>query len=140
MSGSVARRVGRTLSAIVMLCGAVGCSGGPQPTPEPSPTRIEDTITAADIGEHLVVTASVTHVLEERAFVAGDVDLPQAGLLVLSRVPPGLAPPDLVVIDGHVQQFSYRSFGPLYQLTGPARYRPWENGKVLVADDIRSLA
>jgi hypothetical protein len=124
-----------------MLCGLAGCSSSPQPTPEPSSTRIEDTITATDVGDHLVVTASVTRVLDERAFVVQDVDLPTAGLLVLCRTaPPTLTPPDLVMVDGHVQQFSYPGFSPLYRLTGPARYRPWEKVKILVADDFKKLA
>jgi hypothetical protein len=141
VSGSVACRGGPALAAIVVLFGLVGCSSSPQPTPEPSSTRIEDTITATDVGDHLVVTASVTQVLDERAFVVQDVDLPSAGLLVLCRMtPPTLTPPDLVMVDGHVQQFSYPGLSPQYRLTGPDRYRPWGKAKILVADDIKRLA
>jgi hypothetical protein len=50
-----------------------------------------ETIATTRLGQRLTLTPSVDRLLETRAFVVRDVDLPPDGLLVLGDLPAGCA-------------------------------------------------
>ncbi|MCA2219029.1 hypothetical protein [Jidongwangia harbinensis] len=110
--------------------------------PEPEPTRsaVLDTIAATDVGERLVLTASVATVLGDRAFVVRDVDLPDDGLLVLTTTSTGFRAPDLVSVEGTVRRFTFAGFKVPFGLSGPRPFQLFEGRKVLVAAKAQSLA
>ncbi|HJT95995.1 MAG TPA: hypothetical protein VJ777_29300, partial [Mycobacterium sp.] len=86
--------------------------------------------------------AGVIAVLGDRAFVVGDVDLPDQGLLVLARTPKAadVRAPDLVTVDGVLRRFTFAAFCTPFGLAQAAPYEPFEGRKVLVATSLRSLA
>ena len=127
---------------MVMCLALAGCDVSADPEPEPMPSRSAplDTIAAAAEGERIVLTAGVTGVLSDRAFVVGDVDLPDEGLLVLTPAAVDVAAPDLVTVDGVLRKFTFPAFRVPFGLVQAGPYEPFEGRKVLVAADVRSLA
>jgi hypothetical protein len=132
------------VAALAVFMALAGCGTGdrePEPEPEPSHTSQLNTIADAEEGERLVITASVVAVLSDRALVVHDVDLPEHGLLVLTPVVAAtMRAPDLVMVDGLVQRFTFSAFQVPFALEEPAVYQPFEGRKALVAAEIRSFA
>lgn len=115
----------------------VACTSSDEAAPEPSPGPPPvGTIAASEVGDRLIVTASVTDVPAGWSFVVRDVDLPEEGLLVLGRAE--VRVPALVTVEGTVQRFAFDRFSDRYGLTDAASYRRFEGRKILVADEIRS--
>lgn len=123
------------LCTVLTGCGLPWDSAPPEPKPERSTTL--NTIARLQPGDHHVVTASVGSVLEERAFVVLDVDLPEQGLLVLTATATDVRAPVLVTVDGVIRLFTFDAFRVPFGLTDPAVYRPYEGRKVLVAGDVQ---
>jgi hypothetical protein len=96
-----------------------------------------NTIARLEPGERHVLTASVGAVLDDRALVVHDVDLPEQGLLILTPTVTDLHAPDLVTVDGVIRRFDFDAFRDPFELTRPASYQPFQGRKVLVADVVR---
>jgi hypothetical protein len=128
------------LLLMCLLASACTTSSDDEDPVPPTRSAVLDTIATTRLGQRLTLTASVDRLLETRAFVVRDVDLPPDGLLVLGDRPPGLRAPDLVRVQGMIQLFTFNGLGAAYHLTNAARYSRYERRKVLVADLIRSWA
>ena len=124
--------------ALVVLFAAAGCSDSGREDPDP-PRRDRDTIADAAIGERLTITASVDRRLSDRSFVISDADLPDDGLLVLTRTPTRVWYPVLITVTGTVTMFHLADFGWL-RLGERSRHTAFDGRKVLLADEIRVWA
>ncbi len=135
-SGSSGRLAAWCLVLLACLS-ALACSSPDEAAPEPSqrPPPL-GTIAASEVGDRLILTASVTDVPSARSFVVRDADLPEEGLLVLGEA--AVRVPVLVTVEGTVQRFAFELFRDRYGLTDPAAYRRFEGRKILVADEVRS--
>jgi hypothetical protein len=72
--------------------------------------------------------------------VVGDVDLPRGGLLVLGTPAQPLRGAALVTVAGSIVLFSYDRFAGTHELSGRNAYSPYSDRKIVLADEIRSLA
>ncbi|HET6530079.1 MAG TPA: hypothetical protein VFH03_05620 [Actinoplanes sp.] len=129
---------------VVVVCLALsGCSLPWDREPaEPKPSRSArlNTVAAAAEGDRIVVTASVRAVLDDRAFVVSDVDLPAQGLLVLTPVAADVQTLDLVTVDGVLRRFAFQAFRVPFGLGESAPYQPFEGRKMMVAGNLTSFA
>jgi hypothetical protein len=98
--------VNRSLTHVVLLCwlGAgtaltAGCTEDPPPPVRPV---VSSPVRQLRPGTTVTVTAVVTEVRGDRAFVLADADLPAAGQLVVTTTPVAVATGDLVTVTGTV--------------------------------------
>ena len=122
-----------SVGLVVAGCGGSRKAPGPELTSHPP----RDTVARAQVGDRLLITATVERVLGAGSFVARDVDLPPEGLLVIVDIAPdGLRSTVLVQVDGVVAIFRVRDFPEI--VAGDASpYGPFEGKKALVAARVR---
>lgn len=132
------------LMALIGCLATAGCHSSPEPpsphlpsAPGPSGVLV-DTIAARRVGDRLTTTAAVTSVLALRAFVIGDADLPDRGLLVLGGPPGGVRESSLVTVSGVIDRFEFDRFADRYGLQDPRRYDRFTDHKIMLADDVHS--
>jgi hypothetical protein len=134
----------RALALLLLVVGLVtpACTSSHDEDHDPRPTRnaVLDTIAASTVGDRLTVTAGVAQMPDKRSFIVRDVDLPDAGLLVLGVHPAGLRPNDLVTAEGTIALFRFEHFRSPYQLSDAAAYASFEGRKCLVSENVRSWA
>ena len=127
-------------AALVLLIGTTAaCSADHDPAPavtaNPSPSGIElKTIAHRAVGEHITLTAGLSRVLNDEAFVVRDVDLPVPGLLVLGELPERTRPPALVTIAGVITLYHPEDLPENSELAA------FRDHKIVVAETVRSWA
>ena len=127
-------------AALVLLTGAAAsCSAGYHPVPaitaNPSPSGVVlKTIANRAVGEHITLTAILSRVLNDEAFVVRDVDLPDQGLLVLGELPTRTSPPALVTVTGVIAVHHPED------LLQDSALADFVDRKIVVADTVRSWA
>ncbi|MEV6842802.1 hypothetical protein [Actinoplanes sp. NPDC051411] len=140
------RRAAVLIATAVLSClpaAAAGCASASahgSPSPATSSAGPSDTVSRAGIGATLTVTATVERVITVNAFVVGDDDLPDRGLLVFGVARRPLRPTDLVTVRGTVEQFRFSTFAPRFAMSDAGRYQPFDGHRVLIAEEIRSDA
>ena len=96
----------RSSMRVVLLCclgaGAAlpaGCTEDPRPPVRPV---VSSPVRQLRPGTTVTITAVVTEVRGDRAFVLADADLPETGQLVVGSTPVTVAPGDVVTVTGAV--------------------------------------
>lgn len=131
--------------ALLICFLAFACSAGdqgPAPPASRTPTALPsgslNTIKNSKVGDRLTITAALKAAISDQAFTVDDVDLPDQGLLVLGTLPDHARPKDLLTVRGTIAAFDFQNFAAIYGLDQEIRYRPFQDRKVVVADDVRS--
>ncbi|MEU4244720.1 hypothetical protein [Actinoplanes sp. NPDC026619] len=129
---------------LALLAGtAAACTPDREPMPavtaDPSPSGVAlRTIANHKTGDRITLTAGLSRVLNDQAFVVRDVDLPDQGLLVLGRVPAGTRPPALITVSGVIAVLDSDLAGIPDDLDATADITPFRNRKIVIADTVRS--
>jgi hypothetical protein len=121
---------------VVAVCGCAGPAPDPRPSPEPSLSSPVGTIARLELGDRIIITATVDRRLDTRAFVIRDADLPAAGLLVLDPAGTDVAAPLLVTVHGMIDRFSFATRVAGYGLHESALFGPFEGVKALIAERV----
>jgi hypothetical protein len=132
-----------------VVCLAIGaCTNSPvparpaetAPTPGASAEAPVGTIARHDVGDRIIVTASVATVITTQSFVIGDADLPDRGVLVLGGPPTGVRSTSLVTVYGTIDRFEFGRFAGIYRLGSDDRYARFDGHKIVLAASVRSWA